>query len=130
MHSGSAVRSGGDWYGAAINVAARVVAVAAAGEVVLTDATAQVAGRMEEVELERLGTRKLKNVADPVLLLRASGPGPRRGMHVVDPVCRMAIADDEWVGSFSYGGRTFHFCSMECAKRFATDPERYAGVSG
>ena len=61
MRAGSAVGSGGDWYGAAINVAARVVAVAAAGEVVLTDATAEVAGRMEEVELERLGTRKLKN---------------------------------------------------------------------
>jgi class 3 adenylate cyclase/YHS domain-containing protein len=130
IHTGSAVRSGGDWYGAAVNVAARVVAVAAAGEVVLTDAAAVAAGRLEHVELERLGTRELRNVGEPVLLLRASRPGPHRGAAIVDPVCRMTVAEGEWIGILSYGGRTFHFCSMECARRFSNDPERYAGVSG
>lgn len=130
MHTGSAVRSGGDWYGAAVNVAARVVAVAAAGEVVLTDATAAAAGRLDDVELERLGTRRLRNVGEPVLLFRAGRPGPRRGDAIVDPVCRMTIAEGEWIGTLSYGGRTFHFCSIGCARRFAIDPERYARLSG
>jgi class 3 adenylate cyclase/YHS domain-containing protein len=130
MHTGSAVQRGNDWFGTAVNVAARVVAVAAAGEVVLTAATAETAGGMKNVVLERLGTRRLKNVGEPVLLLRASRPGARRGNAIVDPVCRMTVAEGEWAGSLSYEGRTFHFCSMDCARRFATDPERYVSVAG
>lgn len=126
IHTGSAVRREGDWYGAAVNVAARVVAVAAAGEVLLTDATADAAGRLEGVDLERIGARKLKNVGEPVLLFRAMRPGLRRGDAIVDPVCRMTVADGEWVGTLTHRGRTLHFCSMECVRRFAADPDRYA----
>jgi class 3 adenylate cyclase len=128
MHTGSAVERGGDWFGAAVNVAARVVAAATAGEVVLTDATAKAAGALHEIELERLGARHLKNVSEPVLLLHANKAGPRRGAAVVDPVCRMTVAEKEWIGSLLFNGRRFHFCSLECARRFAADPQRYATI--
>jgi adenylate cyclase len=41
MHSGPAVQRGSDWFGKTINVAARVAALAKAGEVLVTAATAR-----------------------------------------------------------------------------------------
>lgn len=126
MNSGTAVESDGDWFGSAVNVAARVAAVTVAGEVVLTKATYEMATELEDVEFERLGARALRNVSEPVVLLRASRKGAHGGDVIVDPVCRMTIAEQEWIGSLCFGGRVFHFCSMECARRFSADPERYA----
>jgi len=125
MHTGSAVERGGDWFGAAVNVAARVAAIAAAGEVVLTDATADAAGLIEDVELERLGGRQLKNVLEPVELLRASRMGAHEGATRIDPVCRMSLADGAWIGSLCFAGRRYYFCSMDCARKFTAEPERY-----
>lgn len=129
MNSGTAVESDGEWFGNTVNVAARVAAVAVAGEVVLTKATSEMAGELEDVDLERLGARALRNVSEPVVLLRASRKGAHGGDAIVDPVCRMTIADQEWIGSLCFGGRVFHFCSMECARRFSADSERYADSS-
>lgn len=126
MNSGTAVESGGDWFGNAVNVAARVAAVAVAGEVVLTKATYELAGDLEGVEFERLGARALRNVSEPVVILRASRIGVQSGDVIVDPVCRMTIAEGESIGSLCFGGREFHFCSIECARRFSADPERFA----
>ncbi len=126
MNSGPAVQANGDWFGNTVNVAARVAALAAAGEVALTKATFDLAADLEDVEFEHLGYRTLRNVHQPVGLLRASHKGTSVGEVTVDPVCRMAIADHEGIGSLCFAGRTFHFCSMACAHRFAADPQRYA----
>jgi class 3 adenylate cyclase/YHS domain-containing protein len=125
MHTGPAVERGGDWFGSTVNVAARVGALAAAGEVVLTDATATQAGEKRDLELERLGSRELRNVGEPVVLYRARRSGSHAGPAHVDPVCRMTLADGEWVGSLLHEGRHHYFCSMECARKFTTAPERY-----
>jgi adenylate cyclase len=129
MNSGTAVERDGEWFGSVVNVAARVAAVAVAGEVVLTEATYEEAAELEDVEFERLGARALRNVSEPVVLLRASRKGAQSVDVIVDPVCRMTIADQEWVGSICFGGRVFHFCSIECVHAFAADPARYADVS-
>jgi class 3 adenylate cyclase/YHS domain-containing protein len=127
MNSGPAVETGGDWFGATVNIAARVAALAAAGEVVLTQATFDLAGgALEGVRFERLGSRVLKNVSEPVVLLRASREGVVAGTVIVDPVCRMTLAEGEWIGSLAFEGEVFHFCSMGCARRFSADPESYA----
>ncbi|HMT09093.1 MAG TPA: YHS domain-containing protein [Pyrinomonadaceae bacterium] len=98
---------------------------AKAGEVVLTDATADAAGLIEDVELERLGGRQLKNVLEPVELLRASRMGAHEGATRIDPVCRMSLADGAWIGSLCFAGRRYYFCSMDCARKFTAEPERY-----
>jgi adenylate cyclase len=126
MHTGAAVERGGDWYGGAVNLAARVVALAAGGEVVLTDATAESAGPLQGFDLERLGARRLKNIAEPVRLLRAVRRSVSRDARIVDPVCRMTIADGEWVGSIRFEGREYRFCSIDCARRFTERPALYA----
>ena len=57
MHTGSAVERSGDWFGATVNLAARVSAAAAGGEALLTSSTRAAAGEVEGVELRERGRR-------------------------------------------------------------------------
>jgi class 3 adenylate cyclase len=72
IHYGSAVECDGDFFGTAVNVAARVAALARPGEVLITDALACAARghrlRRRGVALETVGERALRNVAQPVLI--------------------------------------------------------------
>jgi class 3 adenylate cyclase len=47
MHTGPAVERDGDWFGATVNLAARVSAAAAGGETLLTETTRTAAGEVE-----------------------------------------------------------------------------------
>jgi adenylate cyclase len=71
MHHGTAVERGGDYFGAGVNVAARVAAVAGPGEVLVTAPVAEAAGILPGVTLEVRGARRLRNVASPVPVLVA-----------------------------------------------------------
>lgn len=129
MNSGAAVERDGDWFGSTVNIAARVAALATAGEVLLTQATLDQTSDLDDVTIERIGARELRNVSEAVVLLRASHKEAHAGNVTIDPVCRMRIADGEWVGSLTFEGRVFHFCSMACAQRFAAEPGRYAAMA-
>ena len=126
MHTGPAIGREGDWYGATVNLAARVAAVAAGGEVLLTEATASAAGEADGFELHRHGTHELRNVAEPVALLRAVVPGATPGPLDVDPVCRMVVDPGQAAGILEHEGHRYRFCSLECAGAFARDPDRHA----
>lgn len=79
MHSGSAVQRAGDWFGAAVNLASRVSAAAAGGEVLVTDVTWAACGRsLRDVELRSRGLMAFKNVElpVPVSVARACAPQP------------------------------------------------------
>jgi Cu+-exporting ATPase len=43
----------------------------------------------------------------------------------IDPVCGMTVDPAASAGSFSYKGKTYHFCSQHCLERFKADPEHY-----
>jgi P-type Cu+ transporter len=45
---------------------------------------------------------------------------------VKDPVCAMMIDPKSAAASQDYNGKTYYFCSDNCAKSFAADPARYA----
>jgi class 3 adenylate cyclase/YHS domain-containing protein len=127
MHTGSAVERKGDWFGAAVNLAARVSGVAAGGEVLLTRATQQAAGEIEGIDLVERGRQVLRNVTEPVELFIARGAGERSAEGLpIDPVCRMAVDPQHAVGSLRYDGREYHFCSLHCVRAFAEAPEHYA----
>jgi adenylate cyclase len=70
IHCGPAIETDGDFIGAAVNLAARVVAQAAPGEVLIT-ADVAIAARGRGMRLDELGARRLRNVARPVLLYAA-----------------------------------------------------------
>ena len=69
VHTGRAVMRGCDWYGSAVNVAARLSAQAEPNEALVSAATREAAGR----EADRLGARRelsLKGVAHPICAWR------------------------------------------------------------
>lgn len=138
VHTGAAVEREGDWFGATVNLAARVSAAAAGGEVLLTEAAAAGAGATGggelgsvhphgDVVLRPRGRRELRNVAEPVELFEASCEASRSAEGFpVDPVCRMAVDPENAAGRLTYEGVEFHFCSLHCVRAFSERPERYA----
>jgi adenylate cyclase len=80
LHTGPAVGRGGDWWGAAVNVAARVAAAAGPGQILLTEATRRAAGKTDSMRLRELGPLRLKNITLPVQVYAASAvpAGTRR----------------------------------------------------
>jgi len=88
-----------------------------------------VAGASAGITIVELGRESLRNVADPVLLLRARGSEPEDdGELPIDPVCRMAVEPVSSAGVLHNGGADYHFCSIECVRAFAADPDRYLSV--
>jgi adenylate cyclase len=71
VHSGSAVQRDGDWYGATVNVAARVAGAAGAGEILLSLTTRDRIARAGVRTADR-GARSFKNVAAPLALYAAA----------------------------------------------------------
>lgn len=126
MNTGPAVERHGDWFGATINVAARVSGAAAGGEVLLTDATRRATGRLEQIKLLPRGRRQLKNVTEPVQLYAAVAEAEHSAAGLpIDPVCRMAVDPDHSAGVLIHNETWYLFCSLACASAFAKDPDRY-----
>jgi adenylate cyclase len=72
MHYGDALYRDGDYYGREINQAARVVARAGGGEVLVTRPIVDVAAGVDGVRFERIGEVRLKGFSDPTELFIAS----------------------------------------------------------
>jgi adenylate cyclase len=72
VHSGTAVRRGSDWYGATVNVAARLAEEAAAGEVLLSRTTRDLLSLKRRETMADLGARSFKNVREPVAVFAAA----------------------------------------------------------
>lgn len=71
IHTGQQSRRGDDLVGHDVNVASRIVNLAASGEVLASESTVQGAeGRLEGVELERLGPVVMKGIPAPIQLFR------------------------------------------------------------
>jgi class 3 adenylate cyclase len=72
IDSGEAVAlEDGSFRGAALNVAARLCGRAHGGEVIVTEATYRLAGRMEGLTFSDRGRVHLKNISDPIHILQA-----------------------------------------------------------
>jgi adenylate cyclase len=125
MHHGPAIAREGDWFGATVNLAARVAAVAAGGEVLVTDAVRDSAGELEGVRFETRGEQRIRNVAAPVPLYLAVTDNRTSEARHVDPVCRMLIAEGREAGTLRHRDALYRFCSLECARRFLLDPDAY-----
>jgi adenylate cyclase len=128
LHHGPAVESDGDYFGASVNLAARVSALASGGEVLVTGSTAALVPELEGVVFESRGRQTLRNVSDPVEIFAALRLGEATSAgHPVDPVCRMIVDPERAAGRLVHAGETYFFCSLTCAGIFAQQPDRYSG---
>lgn len=73
VHFGRPARRGEDLIGHDVNVAARIVDLAAPGEVLVSEAcTDRVADRAPEIHFEEVGPTVMKGIPDPIALYRAT----------------------------------------------------------
>jgi adenylate cyclase len=75
IHSGAALYRDGDYYGREVNRAARVVARASGGEVLVTRPVVDAANRQDGLEFELIGEVVLKGFNEPTELFNASRKG-------------------------------------------------------
>jgi len=75
IHYGEALYRDGDYYGREVNQAARVVARAAGGEVLVTRPVVDMAAGVDGVHFERIGEVGLKGFVEPTELFTASLQG-------------------------------------------------------
>ncbi|MBI4952229.1 MAG: YHS domain-containing protein [Myxococcales bacterium] len=125
LHTGPAVVRGGDYFGAAVNLASRVAAHARSGQILCTR---PVATALEAAGLGTCapsGVARFKNVAEAVEILVLERTHASESSEVVDPVCRMRIDRGSALATLPDAGRTWAFCSFECAQHFARDPTAY-----
>jgi adenylate cyclase len=126
LHHGVAVERDGDYFGATVNLAARVSGIATGGEVLVTAQTAALVPELEGVFYEPRGRTALRNVRKPVELFAAVRRGVGINGHLpVDPVCRMSVDPDRAAGRLMHEGTAYFFCTLACAGDFAREPERY-----
>ena len=128
-HTGPAVQRDGDWFGAAVNLAARVAGAAERGEVLMTEDTRTAAGgTLAAYEVEKRPDQTFKNIAEPVTLYALTlASQPHVANLPVDPVCRMAVDPSASEQQRTHKGVEIYFCSAECAAVFDRHPDRYAG---
>jgi adenylate cyclase len=72
LHYGEALYRDGDYYGRDVNQAARVVARAGGGEVLVTRPVVDMAAGIDGVDFDRIGEVRLKGFSEPTELFTAS----------------------------------------------------------
>ncbi|BBX88112.1 YHS domain-containing protein [Mycolicibacterium mucogenicum] len=119
LHHGPAAGRGNDFFGAAINLTARLAAHAGAGQTLATDTVAG-AARALGVPVEDLGETTFKNLSEPIGVhaLHLGAPSP---VSTVDPICRMRIEHQQAAGYLRHHGHEYWFCSLKCAAQFARE---------
>ena len=115
IHTGEAEEHDGTYLGHPVNVAARLMAAAAGGQIMVSDVTAAVIGGVTGAELIDLGRQRLRGLVDPVgaSCVRAEG------LAWVEP---SLIARDALVGT--------RHAQLTSGHRPATPEPVRAGASG
>ena len=126
LHHGPAVERNGDYFGAAVNLAARVSSAAGGGEVFVSGSTAALVPDLEGVVYESRGRHELRNVSEPIELFAVLRFDSTTERLPIDPVCRMAVDPDRAPGRLVHEGTAYFFCSLSCAGQFAGRPERFS----
>lgn len=126
LHHGPALRRGDDWFGATVNLAARVAGQAFGGQTLATADVASTA-RALDVPVVDLGGFHLKNISEPIELFQIELVPPPEAVSI-DPVCRMLVDHASAAGRLRHGDTDFWFCSMACVQAFAADPARYVDL--
>jgi len=73
LHTGEADERDGDFFGPAVNRAARIMGVANGGQVLVSELTAELVGSLSGLELVDLGSVELKGVLEPVHVFGVAG---------------------------------------------------------
>jgi class 3 adenylate cyclase/YHS domain-containing protein len=123
-HHGPAMVVDGDYYGAAVNLAARVAGQARGGQLLVTTPIAN-AARNTGATITHVGSVDLRNVSESVDVYDVR-VGDAIDSVVTDPVCHMRVpTTGDTAIALDWAGQRFYFCGLPCVSRFAASPARY-----
>lgn len=125
LHSGSAVERDGDYFGATVNLAARITAYARSNQILCTESIAEAIRGLEVAIVHSAGMATFKNVTQPAALFEIEDQQRHRMHQEIDPVCRMGIDPSIAPARLPFGDRLYHFCSLACAQKFMQNPTLY-----
>jgi class 3 adenylate cyclase len=124
-HSGAVLYREGDYIGATVNVAARVVAEAGRHQFVVTDAVRAAATVARGgAEVTSFGTRELKGIGGQLELFEVHRFGDRP-LRTIDPVCLMELDPATAPAQLTWHATDLRFCSDDCLRLFVASPDRY-----
>lgn len=126
IHWGPVLYREGDYYGATVNLAARIVAEAAADQVLVSRDLRDAIGQGEDLLFLPEGRRRVKHVAEPVEVYDARRVGDEEViLRTIDPVCGMTVDASQAAARLQLDDREALFCSHACLQRFVAAPEHY-----
>lgn len=125
LNAGSVIERDGDFFGATVNLGARLCAHARGGQILCGASVAHDAAHVAGVDVMGLGRAPMKNVKDEVQVFALVDASSARAPYApaVDPICRMCVTGP--APSVVHDGATYRFCSEECAAQFRSSPERW-----
>ncbi len=124
LHAGTAVEKDGRYFGKALNLTARIASHASGGQILCTREVVSRANKKSGVVFCSIGRIQFKNIRDPVDVYEVLVGRDVRN-NPLDPVCQMQVKPDDAPAKLPFDGKTYFFCSFECAKAFAKSPDRY-----
>ena len=125
IHAGYVLEQNGNYFGSPINITSRVASHARASQILCTDAVIEFIDDKKAIHYHQLGKVHFKNVAEPISLFEIADNPSEQSDKATDPVCQMQVKPDTAQGRLNYQGQNYFFCSLECARTFANQPERY-----
>ena len=125
LHHGPVIRRANDLFGSTVNIAARLAALAAPGQILATRCVAD-AAHAEGILVKDLGNVALRSLAEQVSLHEIQlAPTPDRVW--IDPVCKMHGPYFAFEGPPPEGP---WFCSQRCEKAYGRSPQTYPPAAG
>jgi class 3 adenylate cyclase/YHS domain-containing protein len=127
IHWGTVLYRSGDYVGSNVNIASRLCTDAGRHQILVTDEVRKEARDLPDIEFVRLGKRKLKGLAENIVLFEARSSEAVAADKFIDPVCGMELSAAEVAASLTSDGVERSFCSDDCLRKFVVAPEKYAG---
>jgi adenylate cyclase len=127
-HHGAVLYRDGDYVGAGVNLAARVASASGAGQFLITETVHDGVNDLPAAVFSALPARRLKGVPQPVQVIDVRTRNTPEDDLDRDPVCRMRLRPSDVMAVQHWKGRSYAFCSPECAQTFAAAPDRYIGT--
>lgn len=126
LHWGPVVYREGDYYGNTVNLAARIVAEAAADQVLISRDMHNAIGDLVGIAFSHAGHRNLKHIAEAVEVYAASRSDEASTQRrAVDPVCGMTLEPGRAAARLQLDDRDVEFCSQSCLQRYVDNPDHY-----
>jgi len=111
LHYGKLLKRRGNYFGAALNLAARIASEAGAGTFYCSAEFADAITESSATSFQSKGKYILKNISEEKELFEIGVNNRKR--HYIDPVCRMVIHDT--ANAFQHTAEDqLYFCSAQC----------------